>query len=114
MTVNLPPFTLLNTSYVISSNVAFPVFGLDTTDMTSTTTRSLDLSSLLDARSDSEGSRGGAGDARAIRRQLRGLENMYGEVLQLLGVRRPPMHGPTWEPRSVPSTHSSVRCDINK
>ncbi|VVC88728.1 unnamed protein product [Leptidea sinapis] len=49
------------------------LFGLDTTDMTSTTTRSLDLSSLLDGRTDSDAS---TGDARAIRRQLRGLENI--------------------------------------
>ncbi|XP_053608523.1 uncharacterized protein LOC128674166 isoform X2 [Plodia interpunctella] len=74
------------------------LFGLDTTDMTSTTTRSLDLSSLLDARTDSDAS---TGDARAIRRQLRGLENMYAEVLQLLGVRKPASLAkqPTWESR---------------
>ncbi|CAH1636724.1 unnamed protein product [Spodoptera littoralis] len=73
------------------------LFGLDTTDMTSTTTRSLDLSSLLEGRSDSSSS----GDARAIRRQLRGLENMYAEVLQLLGVRKPASLAkqPTWESR---------------
>ncbi|XP_050666831.1 uncharacterized protein LOC126966692 isoform X2 [Leptidea sinapis] len=74
------------------------LFGLDTTDMTSTTTRSLDLSSLLDGRTDSDAS---TGDARAIRRQLRGLENMYAEVLQLLGVRKPANmpKQPTWEAR---------------
>ncbi|XP_039757311.1 uncharacterized protein LOC120631700 isoform X2 [Pararge aegeria] len=74
------------------------LFGLDTTDMTSTTTRSLDLSSLLDGRTDSDAS---TGDARAIRRQLRGLENMYAEVLQLLGVRKPAnlAKQPTWEAR---------------
>ncbi|KAI8432433.1 hypothetical protein MSG28_004827 [Choristoneura fumiferana] len=74
------------------------LFGLDTTDMTSTTTRSLDLSSLLDARSDSDAS---GGDARAIRRQLRGLETMYAEVLQLLGVRKPASlpKQPAWEAR---------------
>ncbi|XP_052742040.1 uncharacterized protein LOC112047533 [Bicyclus anynana] len=74
------------------------LFGLDTTDMTSTTTRSLDLSSLLDGRTDSDAS---TGDARAIRRQLRGLENMYAEVLQLLGVRKPAnlAKHPTWEAR---------------
>ncbi|CAG5023487.1 unnamed protein product [Parnassius apollo] len=77
------------------------LFGLDTTDVTSTTTRSLDLSSLLGARSDSDAS---GGDARAIRRQLRGLENMYAEVLQLLGVRRPAPahphpHTPAWDAR---------------
>ncbi|XP_072929914.1 uncharacterized protein [Epargyreus clarus] len=72
------------------------LFGIDTTDMTSTTTRSLDLSSLLDGRTDSDAS---TGDARAIRRQLRGLENMYAEVLQLLGVRKPASLAkhPTWE-----------------
>ncbi|XP_045499617.1 uncharacterized protein LOC123697224 isoform X2 [Colias croceus] len=74
------------------------LFGLDTTDMTSTTTRSLDLSSLLDARTDSDAS---SGDARAIRRQLRGLETMYAEVLQLLGVRKPGLKQPAWEPRCV-------------
>lgn len=75
----------------------FPVFGLDTTDVTSTTTRSLDLSSLLEGRSDSSAS----GSARAIRRQLRGLENMYAEVLQLLGVRKPASlaHAPAWDSR---------------
>ncbi|KAJ2937464.1 hypothetical protein O0L34_g19171 [Tuta absoluta] len=74
------------------------LFGLDTTDMTSTTTRSLDLSSLLDGRTDSDAS---TGDARAIRRQLRGLENMYAEVLQLLGVRKPTSLAkqPAWESR---------------
>ncbi|CAH0727243.1 unnamed protein product, partial [Brenthis ino] len=73
------------------------LFGLDTTDMASSTTRSLDLSSLLEARSDSDAS----GDARAIRRQLRGLETMYAEVLQLLGVRRPPpaARAPAFDPR---------------
>ena len=65
--------------------------------MTSTTTRSLDLSSLLEGRSDSDASN----DARAIRRQLRGLETMYAEVLQLLGVRKPGARAPTWDPRSV-------------
>ncbi|XP_041981352.1 uncharacterized protein LOC121734801 isoform X2 [Aricia agestis] len=72
------------------------LFGLDTTDMTSTTTRSLDLSSLLDARSDARTDSDASGDARAIRRQLRGLENMYAEVLQLLGVRKPARPTP-WE-----------------
>ncbi|GBP33938.1 hypothetical protein EVAR_23285_1 [Eumeta japonica] len=86
------------------------LFGLDTPELTSTTTRSLDLSSLLDARSDSDVS---AGDARAIRRQLRGLENMYAEVLQLLGVRKPVTyrttraHRPQWDGR--PSASSMRR-----
>ncbi|KAH9628730.1 hypothetical protein HF086_003684 [Spodoptera exigua] len=85
--------------------------------------RSLDLSSLLEGRSDSSSS----GDARAIRRQLRGLENMYAEVLQLLGVRKPASLAkqPTWESRlsskrrygsmsSLPSSSVSSRPGINK
>ncbi|CAH3976233.1 uncharacterized protein LOC123714492 isoform X1 [Pieris brassicae] len=100
------------------------LFGLDTTDMTSTTTRSLDLSSLLDGRTDSDAS---TGDARAIRRQLRGLENMYAEVLQLLGVRKPASLAkqPTWEARlsskrrygsmsSLPSSSVSSRPQRDK
>lgn len=57
----------------------FAVFGLDTTDLTSTTTRSLDLESILDGQSDSEGDLSTT-DARAIRKQLEGLETMYSEV----------------------------------
>lgn len=56
-----------------------PVFGLDTTDLTSTTTRSLDLESMLDGQTDSEGDISTT-DARAIRKQLEGLESMYSEV----------------------------------
>ncbi|KAK0082077.1 hypothetical protein PV325_011120 [Microctonus aethiopoides] len=56
------------------------VFGVEATDVTSTTT-GLDLDSMLD-RSDSDLS---TNDARTIRKQLEGLENMYSEVLKLLG-----------------------------
>lgn len=51
------------------------VFGVEAADMTSTTT-GLDLDSMLD-RSDSDLS---TNDARTIRKQLEGLENMYSEV----------------------------------
>ncbi|KAJ8948920.1 hypothetical protein NQ318_020507 [Aromia moschata] len=63
------------------------IFGLDTTDITSTTTRSIDLESILDGQSDSEGDISTA-DARTIRKQLEGLETMYSEVLKLLGVNK--------------------------
>ncbi|XP_071056755.1 uncharacterized protein [Onthophagus taurus] len=63
------------------------IFGLDTADMTSTTTRSLDLESMLDGQSDSDGDLSTT-DARAIRKQLEGLESMYSEVLKLLGVKK--------------------------
>ncbi|XP_049825449.1 uncharacterized protein LOC109595245 isoform X3 [Aethina tumida] len=63
------------------------IFGLDTTDLTSTTTRSLDLESMLDGQSDSEGDISTT-DARTIRKQLEGLESMYSEVLKLLGVKK--------------------------
>ncbi|KAG4068907.1 hypothetical protein HA402_005055 [Bradysia odoriphaga] len=66
------------------------LFGLDN-DLTSTTTRSLDLESLLggpwgtgqsvsDSETDTQG-------IRHIRSQLEGLEHMYGEVLKMLGSR---------------------------
>ncbi|KAK9870937.1 hypothetical protein WA026_009898 [Henosepilachna vigintioctopunctata] len=64
-----------------------PIFGLDNTDMTSTTTRSLDLESMLDGQSDSDEDISTA-DARTIRKQLEGLESMYSEVLKLLGVKK--------------------------
>lgn len=48
--------------------------------MTSTTTRSLDLESMLDGQSDSDGDMSTT-DARAIRKQLEGLESMYSEVI---------------------------------
>lgn len=65
------------------------MFGLD--DLTSTTTRSLDLDSLLggpwgagqsvsDSETDTQG-------LRHIKSQLEGLENMYSEVLRMLGAR---------------------------
>ncbi|KAJ8927106.1 hypothetical protein NQ314_020379 [Rhamnusium bicolor] len=63
------------------------IFGLDTTDITSTTTRSMDLESILDGQSDSEGDISTT-DARTIRKQLEGLETMYSEVLKLLGVTK--------------------------
>ncbi|XP_063992927.1 uncharacterized protein LOC135170802 isoform X1 [Diachasmimorpha longicaudata] len=56
------------------------LFGVEAADVTSTTT-GLDLDSMLD-RSDSDLS---TNDARTIRKQLEGLENMYSEVLKLLG-----------------------------
>ncbi|XP_043520068.1 uncharacterized protein LOC122533948 isoform X1 [Frieseomelitta varia] len=56
------------------------LFGVEAADFTSTTT-GLDLDSMLD-RSDSDLS---TNDARTIRKQLEGLENMYSEVLKLLG-----------------------------
>lgn len=71
------------------------VFGLD--DLTSTTTRSLDLDSLLggawgagqsvsDSETDTQG-------LRHIKSQLEGLETMYGEVLRMLGARPGRMDG---------------------
>lgn len=62
--------------------------------MTSTTTRSLDLESILggpwgtgqsvsDSETDTQG-------IRHIRSQLEGLEHMYGEVLKMLGSRGGP------------------------
>ncbi|XP_044749256.1 uncharacterized protein LOC123309989 isoform X2 [Coccinella septempunctata] len=65
-----------------------PVFGLDNTDITSTTTRSLDLESMLDGQSDSDEDNISTADARTIRKQLEGLESMYSEVLKLLGVKK--------------------------
>ncbi|CAH1128810.1 unnamed protein product [Ceutorhynchus assimilis] len=65
------------------------IFGLDSTDFTSTTTRSLDLESILDGQSDSDANLSVA-DTKAIRRQLEGLENMYSEVLKFLGVNKRP------------------------
>ena len=51
------------------------MFGVEAGDLTSTTT-GLDLDSMLD-RSDSDLS---TNDARTIRKQLEGLENMYSEA----------------------------------
>lgn len=75
--------------------VFFVVFGLD--DLTSTTTRSLDLDSLLggpwgagqsvsDSETDTQG-------LRHIKSQLEGLETMYSEVLKMLGARPGRMDG---------------------
>ncbi|KDR10617.1 hypothetical protein L798_15145 [Zootermopsis nevadensis] len=67
------------------------VFGLDTTDLTSTTTG---LDSLLDGHTENNSSDDDLSttidttDAHAIRKQLEGLENMYSEVLKLLGVKK--------------------------
>lgn len=52
---------------------------MEAADLTSTTT-GLDLDSMLD-RSDSDLS---TADARTIRKQLEGLENMYSEVSAML------------------------------
>lgn len=79
------------------SQLAFVVlvFGLD--DLTSTTTRSLDLDSLLGGQwgagqsvSDSETDTQGL---RHIKSQLEGLETMYSEVLKMLGARPGRMDG---------------------
>lgn len=71
------------------------LFGLD--DLTSTTTRSLDLDSLLGGQwgagqsvSDSETDTQGL---RHIKSQLEGLETMYSEVLKMLGARPGRMDG---------------------
>jgi hypothetical protein len=58
------------------------VFGLDTTDLTSTTTG---LDSMLDGNTENNSSDDlsttiDTTDAHAIRKQLEGLENMYSEV----------------------------------
>lgn len=59
------------------------MFGLDTTDLTSTTTG---LDSLLDGHTENNSSDDDLSttidttDAHAIRKQLEGLENMYSEV----------------------------------
>ncbi|XP_044727629.1 uncharacterized protein DDB_G0283357-like isoform X2 [Chrysoperla carnea] len=63
------------------------LYGLDLADITSTTTRSMDLDSMADGQSDSDGDISTT-DARAIRKQLEGLETMYAEVLKLLGVKK--------------------------
>ncbi|KAL0280692.1 UNVERIFIED_CONTAM: hypothetical protein PYX00_001911 [Menopon gallinae] len=74
-----------------NSKVPLAMFGVET-DLASTTTGPLD--SVLDSRlsdhtSDEDLSTTiDATDALAIRRQLQGLENMYSEVLKLLGVKK--------------------------
>lgn len=55
------------------------VFTFDNTDITSTTTRSMDLESMLDNQSDSDCDISTT-DARTIRKQLESLEGMYSEV----------------------------------
>lgn len=67
------------------------VFGLDN-DLTSNTTRSLDLESLLGGtwgttQSISDSETDNTQGIRHIRSQLEGLEHMYGEVLKMLGNR---------------------------
>ncbi|CAH1959111.1 unnamed protein product [Acanthoscelides obtectus] len=94
------------------------IFGLDTTDLTSTTTRSMDLESMLDGQSDSDGDISTT-DARTIRKQLEGLESMYSEVLKLLGVKKHPGRYQPSDPRfnkrrygsmsSLPSSSVSSR-----
>lgn len=89
----LPRKTLLRNSLIVSDlflfffvrvddylfleiiTYVYSVFGVEAGDLTSTTT-GLDLDSMLD-RSDSDLS---TNDARTIRKQLEGLENMYSEV----------------------------------
>ncbi|PSN35233.1 hypothetical protein C0J52_15516 [Blattella germanica] len=74
-----------------SSRGGASVFGLDTTDLTSTTTG---LDSMLDGNTENNSSDDDLSttidttDAHAIRKQLEGLENMYSEVLKLLGVKK--------------------------
>lgn len=65
--------------HVHTHKYTFLVFGVEAADITSTTT-GLDLDSMLD-RSDSDLS---TTDARTIRKQLEGLENMYSEVSTIL------------------------------
>lgn len=68
------------------------MFGLDV-DLTSTTTRSIDLESLIgigQSISDSEADTQGL---RNIKNQLEGLENMYSEVLKMLKTRNPNLNG---------------------
>nr|CAH7735152.1 unnamed protein product [Callosobruchus chinensis] len=94
------------------------IFGLDTTDITSTTTRSMDLESMLDGQTDSDGDISTT-DARTIRKQLEGLETMYSEVLKLLGVKKHPGRYQPSDPRfnkrrygsmsSLPSSSVSSR-----
>ena len=64
-------------------HVGASVFGLDTTDLTSTTTG---LDSMMDGNTENNSSDDDLSttidttDAHAIRKQLEGLENMYSEV----------------------------------
>ncbi|XP_071441742.1 uncharacterized protein [Hetaerina americana] len=73
--------------------------GFDNGDMTSTTT-GLDLDSMLDGLTENTSEEDmnatiDTTDAHAIRKQLEGLENMYSEVLKLLGVKK---HGSRYQP----------------
>lgn len=75
-------------SFVLDGSI---VFGLDN-DLTSNTTRSLDLESLLGGtwgttQSISDSETDNTQGIRHIRSQLEGLEHMYGEVLKMLGNR---------------------------
>ncbi|XP_047099653.1 uncharacterized protein LOC124717040 isoform X2 [Schistocerca piceifrons] len=107
-----------------SKQLSASVFGLDTTDLTSTTTGGLD--SVLDGHTENNSSDDDLSttidvtDAQAIRRQLEGLESMYSEVLKLLGVKKggsryPPSDPPRLSQRrrvygslsSLPSSASS-------
>ncbi|CAH1098615.1 unnamed protein product [Psylliodes chrysocephalus] len=83
------------------------MFGLDTTDLTSTTTRSMDLESILDGQSDSDEDLSTT-DARAIRKQLEGLETMYSEVLKLLGVKKHPARYQPNDPRFTKRRYGSM------
>ncbi|CAH1174204.1 unnamed protein product [Phaedon cochleariae] len=83
------------------------IFGLDTTDITSTTTRSMDLESILDNQSDSDGDLS-TQDARTIRKQLEGLETMYSEVLKLLGVKKHPGRYQPSDPRFTKRRYGSM------
>ncbi|XP_028155433.1 uncharacterized protein LOC114349276 isoform X2 [Diabrotica virgifera virgifera] len=83
------------------------IFGLDNTDMTSTTTRSMDLESILDGQSDSDEDLSTT-DARAIRKQLEGLETMYSEVLKLLGVKKHPAKYQPNDPRFTKRRYGSM------
>ncbi|XP_037916745.1 repressor of filamentous growth 1-like isoform X2 [Hermetia illucens] len=87
------------------------LFGLDN-DQTSTTTRSLDLESLLggpwgagqsvsDSETDTQG-------LRHIRSQLEGLEHMYSEVLRMLGSRLPNSRSTEATLRSTRRRHGSL------
>ncbi|KAG8234054.1 hypothetical protein J437_LFUL014779 [Ladona fulva] len=88
---------------MLSNSVPLATFGavpsFDNGDMTSTTT-GLDLDSMLDGQTENTSDEDMSAtidttDAQAIRRQLEGLENMYSEVLKLLGVKK---HGTRYQP----------------
>lgn len=71
--------SVLQSLETILFTVTFVVFTFDNTDITSTTTRSMDLESMLDNQSDSDCDISTT-DARTIRKQLESLEGMYSEV----------------------------------